>query len=265
VTPAEPSRHEFGDLLRKWREDRKVSQLTLASRAEISARHLSFVENGRSSPSRTMVLRLAEHLDVPLRDRNRLLLAAGFAPAFGETPLQSSELDMIRTAIRQVLAGHEPYPAVLVDRDWNLIEANRAVAPLFLAGARPGLLTEPFNVLRFSLHPEGLAPRIRNLGQWRAHLLGRLERELRTHTSVRLTELHQELSAYPAPDADADTGAAAGVVVPMELEHDGELLSMFSTVTVFGTARDITVEELSIESFYPADRPTAERLRAIAG
>jgi transcriptional regulator with XRE-family HTH domain len=262
---AEPARYAFGDLLRTWREDRKISQLSLASRADVSARHLSFVENGRSAPSRSMVLRLAEHLDVPLRDRNQLLMAAGFAPAFRETPLSSPELSMVRAAVRQVLTGHEPYPAVLVDRDWNLVEANAPVGRLFTAGAPADLLASPFNVLRFTLHPRGLAPRIRNLAQWRSHILGRLERQLRTDADGRLISLHRELSEYPAPDApEPDLDLAAGVVVPMQLEHEGVVLSLFSTVTTFGTPRDITVEELAIESFYPADPETADRLRAIA-
>lgn len=254
----------IGDLLRKWREDRNFSQLALASRAEVSARHLSFVETGRSAPSRGMVLRLAEHLEVPLRERNRLLLAAGYAPIYSETQLDAPRLAMVRTAIRSVLTGHEPYPALVVDRRWNLVEANESVGML-TAGAPDDLLAQPFNVLRYSLHPRGLAARILNLGEWRKHILDRLERQLRVTADPLLGELYQELVGYPGDDEDEESGenalGASDVVVPLRLCHDGHELTLFSTVTTFGTPRDITVEELSIESFYPADEETLEYLR----
>jgi transcriptional regulator with XRE-family HTH domain len=250
-----------GDLLRKWREERKVSQLDLASRAEVSPRHLSFVETGRSAPSRGMVLRLAEHLEVPLRDRNLLLLAAGYAPVYTETRLDAPRLSMVLAAVRKILAGHEPYPALVVDGGWHMVEANASVA-LLTEGADPELLVEPFNVLRFSLHPRGLAPRILNLPQWRKHVLGRLASQIRVTADPQLIELHQELLGYPGGEEygpEADLAGATDVVVPLRLRYsqDRELL-LFSTVTTFGTPTDVTVEELAIESFYPADEETAK-------
>ncbi|HEY3608773.1 MAG TPA: helix-turn-helix transcriptional regulator [Pseudonocardiaceae bacterium] len=262
VTQQVQQRYVFGDLLRKWRESRKISQLTLAAKAEVSPRHLSFVETGRSVPSRGMVLRLAEHLEVPLRERNQLLLAAGYAPVYTETALQAPRLSMVLTAIRKVLAGHDPYPALVVDRTWNMVEANASTAML-IEGAPADLMAEPFNVLRFSLHPRGLAPRIVNLTEWRNHILDRLERQVRATADPQLGELYQELLGYPAGNGDVDTEFMAGdVVVPMRLRHDDRELSLFSTVTTFGTPRDITVEELAIESFYPADQETSEYLRS---
>jgi transcriptional regulator with XRE-family HTH domain len=257
-------RYEFGDLLRKWRQDRKISQLALASRAEVSARHLSFIETGRSAASREMVLRLAEHLEVPLRERNRMLLAAGFAPVYQESSLQAPRLSMIRMAVSQVLTGHDPYPAVVVDRAWNLVEANAGVA-IFTNGAPAELLAEPFNVLRFSLHPAGMAPRIRNLAQWRSHILDRLERQYRLTLDPDVGALYQELLGYPGQDGvePEQVPEAGNVVVPIELAHDGRVLSMFSTVTMFGTPQDITVQELAIESFYPADEQTTKYLRSL--
>lgn len=250
-----------GDLLRKWRAERKISQLTLASRAEVSPRHLSFVETGRSVPSRGMILRLAEHLEVPLRERNQLLLAAGYAPVYTESKLDAPQLAMVRTAIRKVLSGHDPYPAVVVDRGWNLVEANSSVAML-TEGAPNDLLAKPFNVLRFSLHPRGLAPRILNLGEWRTHLLTRLERQARVTGDHQLDQLYQELVGYPGEnESDEYADDFGGVVVPLQLLHDGQKLSLFSTVTTFGTPKDITVDELAIESFYPSDRETSEYLR----
>lgn len=247
-----------GDLLRNWREKRKVSQLHLASRAGVSPRHLSFVETGRASPSRAMVLRLADHLDVPLRDRNILLLAAGFAPVYTETGLDAPRLAMVRAAIRKILAGHDPYPALVVDGCWRLIEANAGVE-LLIDGADQELLAAPVNVLRLSLHPRGLAPRIVNLAQWRKHLLDRLARQIRATADPCLIDLHQELLDYPGDESDADLFGATDVAVPLRLRHPerGEL-SMFSTVTTFGTPTDITVDGLAIESFYPADEDTAK-------
>jgi transcriptional regulator with XRE-family HTH domain len=268
-------RSPIGGLIRKWREDRKISQLALASRADVSARHLSFVETGRSAPSRGMVLRLAEQLDVPLRVRNQMLLAAGYAPVYSESALDTPRLSMIRTAIRKVLSGHDPYPAVVVDGGWNLVEANTSVA-LLTEDAPVDLLAPPFNVLRFSLHPRGLAARLLNLPQWRNHVLNRLERQM--HASGgdgRLVELYQELVGYPATNnlsADAVASVAekngshadldhSDVFVPLRVLHEGRELSLFSTVTTFGTPQDITVAELHIESFYPADPATEKILR----
>jgi transcriptional regulator with XRE-family HTH domain len=257
MTAATPTR-PFGELLRQWRERRRLSQLELSLQAEVSARHLSFVETGRSAPSRDMVLQLAEHLDVPLRERNRLLLAAGYAPVFSEAPLESPQLAAVRAAVRQLLSAHEPYPAVVVDRAWNLVEANSSVT-LLTDLVDPDLLRPPANVLRASLHPDGLAPHIANLAEWRAHLLGRLRRQVEITADPELTALLDELKSYPAPPEEPPSAGA--VVVPLRLSAGGRELAFLSTVAAFGTPLDITVAELSIESFYPADPATAAALR----
>lgn len=262
----EEKRYLFGDLLREWRTIRKVPQLELASVADVSARHLSFLETGRSAPSRAMVLTLAEHLEVPLRERNQLLLAAGFAPSYTESALDGDRMLMVRSAIRQVLAATEPYPALAVDRHWNLVDANAAVAA-FTQDAPDDLLAAPFNVLKFSLDPRGLGGRIVNLGQWRTHLFERLERQIRVTGDPKLKTLLDELRAYPASDDDgADDPVMSGdVAVYLRLRTGDEELSFFSTVTTFGTPLDVTVDELSVESFYPADDKTAEHLRRLLG
>jgi transcriptional regulator with XRE-family HTH domain len=250
----------LGDQLREWRRRRRMSQLDLALEAGVSARHLSFLETGRSRPSREMVLRLCEELDVPLRDRNRLLLAAGFAPAYEERPLEAPELEPIRRAVAQVLTGHEPFPAAVVDRWWNLVASNRNVS-LFLEGVAPELLEPPANVLRVSLHPDGMAPRIANLAEWRGHLLDRLRREIAATADVRLGELLAELESYPRPDAAAPPRPPRGAIaVPLVLRHDDRELTFFSTVATFGTAVDVTVAELSVEAFFPANAATARYL-----
>jgi transcriptional regulator with XRE-family HTH domain len=254
-----------GDLLREWRQRRRLSQLDLALDAEISTKHLSFLETGRALPSRDMVLNLAERLDVPLRDRNVMLLAAGYAPVFPERPLEDPALQAARTAVDLVIAGHEPYPALAVDRHWTLVAANRAVAPL-LAGVDPALLRPPVNVMRVSLHPAGLAPRTANLAEWRAHLLDRLRRQITISADPVLMQLLAELREFPAP---ATPGPEPGdghptVVVPFRLITDAGVLSFFSTTTVFGTPVDITLSELALECFYPADTATAESLRRLA-
>ena len=256
-----------GNLLRKWRERRRLSQLDLACEAEISTRHLSFLETGRSLPSREKVLRLAERLEVPLRERNVLLVAAGYAPAFPERALADPALQAARKAVDLVLAGHEPYPALAIDRHWTLIAANNAVA-LLLAGAEPSLLRPPVNVLRLSLHPAGLAPRITNLAEWRSHLLARLRRHIEVTADPVLDELMSELSGYPAPLEGAraegdDNEEYAGVVVPFRLVTEQGILSFFSTTTVFGTPVDITLSELTLEAFFPADAATADTLRRL--
>jgi transcriptional regulator with XRE-family HTH domain len=257
------SRPAVGTLLREWRRRRRMSQLDLALEAGVSARHLSFVETGRSRPSAEMVLHLAEQLDVPLRETNELLLAAGYAPAFGQRDLADPELGPVREALEQVLAGHEPYPAVVVDRHWGMVAANSAIA-LLTEGAAGHLLEPPVNVLRLGLHPEGLAPRILNLTEWRAHLLDRLGREAVVSGDPALAALHAELAAYPGGDhpgtvPDLEAGAIA---VPLRLRDGNGELTFISTVTTFGTAVDVTVAELSIESFFPADDLTARRLRS---
>jgi transcriptional regulator with XRE-family HTH domain len=245
-----------GPLLRDWRQRRRLSQLDLALDAGVSARHLSFVETGRSRPSPEMIIHLAEQLDVPLRDRNQLLLAGGYAPVYGERPLDAPEMQPVRDALDLVLAGHEPYPAAVVDRGWNMVAANPAVG-LLTEGVAAELLEPPANVLRASLHPDGMAPRIANLGEWRAHLLERLERQVQLTGDEALAALHEELLGYPGPEAPGhDPGA--GIVVPLRLRTEAGELAFFSTVTTFGTPVDITVSELAIESFYPADAATAE-------
>lgn len=262
---AQPQPVTVGALLRSWRERRRLSQLDLALDAEISARHLSFLETGRARPSREMVMRLAERLEVPLREHNLLLVAAGYAPAFPERRLDDPALAAARQAVDQVLTGHEPYPALAVDRHWTLLAANRAVGPL-IAGADAALLRPPVNVLRLSLHPAGLAPRIANLGEWRAHLLARLRRQVEVSADPVLVALLEELKGYPAPAVRGVEAEPAGVVVPLRLAlpSGGPVLSLISTTTVFGTPVDITLAELALETFFPADAATGEALRAMA-
>jgi len=265
VIRSEVPRAGVGELLRDWRKRRHQSQLALALEAGVSQRHLSFVESGRAQPSREMLLRLAEQLDVPLRARNRLLHAAGFAPVYPERPFADPALDAARRAVDRVLAAHEPFPALAVDRHWTLVTANRAVAPL-LVGASPALLAPPVNVLRLSLHPGGLAPAIVNLGQWRSYLLQRLTRECEVAGDAKLDDLLAELKGYPVPSrapsrSTVAAHADARVFVPLELETPAGVLSFISTTTVFGTPVDVTVAELALESFFPADVSTAEYLR----
>jgi len=258
------SRPPVGAMLRDWRLRRRLSQLELALEAGVSSRHLSFVETGRSRPSAEMVLHLAEQLEVPLRDRNRLLLAAGYAPAFAQRELDAPELGPVRDAIDQVLRGHEPYPALVIDRHWGLVAANRPLGAL-VAGVDEQLLEPPVNVLRLSLHPAGMAPRILNLGQWRAHLLERLAAEALASGDPALSVLHEELASYPGGEsADGLDPGFADIAVPLRLRHRGDELAFISTKTSFATAVDVTVAELSIESFFPADEQTAEAMRALS-
>ena len=252
------TRADVGSLLREWRQRRRLSQLDLSCSADVSTRHLSFVETGRARPSRDIVLHLAAHLDVPLRARNELLLAAGYAPAYGERPLQDPQMTPVREAVELVLAGYRPHPALAVDRAWDLVAANASVAVL-TAGVAADLLEPPVNVLRLSLHPEGMAPRIRNLAQWRGHVLHRLAREAQLTASAGLRALHAELVALPGGLEPAPPGAIA---VPLRLRHGDLELSFLSTVTVFGTAVDITAAELSVEAFLPADPATARAVQA---
>ena len=253
-----------GSLLRDWRKRRHLSQLDLACDADISARHLSFLETGRSQPSREMLLHLAEQLEIPLRERNGLLVAAGYAPVFQERPLGDPALQAARNIIDLVLAGHEPYPALAVDRHWSLIASNRTV-PMIIAGVDAALLKPPINVLRLSLHPGGLAPRIANLAEWRSHLLARLRRQIDVSADPVLGQLFTELNGYPVtggkkyePETSRDY---AGVAVPFQFVTEGGILSFLSTTTVFGTPVDITLSELALESFFPANTSTADALR----
>ncbi|MBX5009414.1 helix-turn-helix transcriptional regulator [Rhizobium lentis] len=260
-----PTARSLGDHLREWRQRRRMSQLDLALEADISQRHLSFIESGRSTPSREMLLHLAERLGVPLRDRNPLLLAAGFAPVFAERKLDDPALEPARRAIDMVLKGHEPFPAIAIDRHWTLIAANAAIAPLLEAVADASLLEPPVNVLRLSLHPRGLAPGITNLPEWRAHLLDRLRLQISVSGDPELEKLLKDLLSYSAPEAASEVHADhAGIVVPLKLSTKAGLLSFISTTTVFGTPVDITLSELTVESFFPADQETAAILRSLA-
>jgi len=266
ITAVAATARPVGALLREWRQRRRLSQLDLACEAEISTKHLSFLETGRSVPSRDMVLHLAEQLDVPLRARNVLLNAAGYAPVFPERPLDHAALVAAREAIDLVLTGHEPHPALAVDRHWCMAAANRAVAPL-IVGVDPALLRPPVNVLRLGLHPSGLAPRTINLGEWRAHLLDRLRQQIDVSGDKVLVDLLAELRGYGVPAGVAPHAANrdfANVAVPFRLATDTGVLSFFSTTTVFGTPVDITLSELALECFFPADRATAEAMRRFA-
>jgi transcriptional regulator with XRE-family HTH domain len=259
----------IGDLLREWRERRRLSQLALALDADVSTRHLSFLETGRARPSREMLLRLAEQLEVPLRERNAMLLAAGFAPAYPEHDLDDPALGVARAAVDRVLAGHEPFPALAVDRYWTLV-ANNRVVPALLTGVAPHLLQPPINVLRLSLHPDGLATRITNLPEWQAHLLARLSRQVELTADPRLSDLLQELCGY---DTDRDPRGAdqpvpdqnqVSVAVPLRLHTEHGPLSLLSTTMVFGTPVDVTLSELAIEAFFPADAASADLLQRFA-
>ncbi|MEU1371049.1 helix-turn-helix transcriptional regulator [Streptomyces sp. NPDC005803] len=247
-----------GELLRQWRHRRRVSQLDLAIAAGVSARHVSLVETGKSHPSADMVLRLAAQLDVPLRERNRLLLAAGFAPRYAERPLGHGALSAARDAVERVLRAHEPYPAVAFDRRWDIVLTNRAIEP-FLAGVDPDLLRPPVNLVRLGLDPRGFAPLVVNLADVRTVFRSRIGRQLAVAPDERLTALYEELLEPGSVAEDASgTSLAAGadVVIPMILRFGGRELRLFSTITTFGTPMDITLDEVAIELYYPADAET---------
>jgi len=264
--PAASQVRPFGEHLRAWRLRRRMSQLDLAGEADISTRHLSFVETGRSVPSREMVLRLAERLEVPLRERNALLVAAGYAPMYRERPLDDPALAAAREAVQLILKSHEPYPALAVDRHWNLL-AHNALVPHLLAGVAASLVQPPVNVLRLSLHPEGLAPHIANIGQWRHHLFERLRQQIQATGDTQLQALEQELRTYPMPpDGDATRleGEVLGIVVPLRFRTPSGVLNLISTTTIFGSPVDVTLQELALETFFPADAFTGEVLRQLA-
>ncbi|MFC8359056.1 helix-turn-helix domain-containing protein [Streptomyces griseorubiginosus] len=266
-TTTTPSDQGVGPLLRAWREQRRVSQLELALRADSSARHISFVETGRSRPSEAMVLRLAEHLEVPVRERNALLLAAGYAPRFPETPLDDPALDAVREGIERLIQGYEPYPALVFDASYHVVAANRGIMML-LDGVPESLLRPPLNTMRLTLHPEGLAPRILNLPQWRGHLLEQMRRQIALRRSEHLRELYEEVAAYPVPDPPEGTGAeqvepVPYFALPMRIEHEGRTLSFISSTATFNTPMDVTVAELAIETFLPADPATVKYLHAL--
>jgi transcriptional regulator with XRE-family HTH domain len=258
------TRAPAGELLREWRNRRRMSQLDLALEANVSARHLSFVETGRSQPSRELLLSLAERLEIPLREQNALLLAAGYAPVFTETALDMDEMRPVRRALKAILTGHEPYPAIIVDRQWEMVASNEPAQAVLREGVSEELLAQPANALRITLHPDGLAPRILNFGQWSAHLLTRLHRQALLSQDPALAALEEELLRYPGvepPSAAAEPAEMLFVPLRIRVPSAGAELSMFSTIATFGTAVDITLEELSIESFFPADEETESYLR----
>ncbi|MBW5486882.1 helix-turn-helix domain-containing protein [Streptomyces bambusae] len=261
---AEPS---VGALLRTWRERRGISQLELAGRADSSSRHISFIETGRSRPSQEMVLKLADHLDVPMRERNALLLAAGYAPRFAQTPLDDPSLGTLREGLERLLTGYEPYPAIVVNSTYDVVAANRGI--LMLLDGLPGhLLAPPLNAMRITLHPEGLAPRIRNLKEWRGHLLAQMERQIALARSEPLRKLYEEVAAYPVADRPGDGEPDEPVpyfALPLVIEHDGHVLSFVSSISTFNTPMDVTVAELAIETMLPADPATVKYLRSLGG
>ncbi|MFE0515709.1 helix-turn-helix domain-containing protein [Streptomyces sp. NPDC058964] len=262
-----PADKGVGPLLRAWRERSRISQLELALRADSSARHISFIETGRSRPSEEMVLRLAEHLEVPVRERNALLLAAGYAPYYPETPLDDPALDALRDGMERLIQGYEPYPALVVDAVYTVVAANRGIA-LLLDGVPESLMAPAPNAMRLTLHPEGLAPRIRNLREWRGHLLAQMERQIALHRSQALRELYEEVAGYPVPGEAAGDGPdepVAYFALPMRIEHEGRILSFVSSISTFNTPMDVTVAELAIETFLPADPATAKYLHSLGG
>jgi len=248
-----------GALLREWRRRRRLTQLDLALDADISARHLSFVETGRSQPSREMLLHLSQELEIPLRERNALLVAAGFAPMFKERPLGDAALAAARQAIDVVLEAQKPFPAVALDRHWNIAATNHAL-PQLLEDVAPDLLQPPMNAVRLSLHPAGLASRIVNLAEWRAHLLHRLRRQVERTGDAVLEELLEEASGYPGAGEEKAIGEHS-VLIPLTVRTSIGVLSFLSTTTVFGTPTDVTLSELAIEMFFPADAATVEAAR----
>ncbi|MEU7057729.1 helix-turn-helix transcriptional regulator [Streptomyces sp. NPDC046197] len=267
MSSAAPAGQGVGPLLRAWRQRRRVSQLELALRADSSARHISFIETGRSRPSEEMVLRLAEHLEVPVRERNALLLAAGYAPHYPETSLDDPALGALREGLERLIRGYEPYPALVVDAMYDVVTANRGITML-LDGVPESLLVPPLNAMRLTLHPEGLAPRIRNLREWRGHLLAQMERQIALHRSARLRALYEEVAAYPVPQGAVEDEPAKDVpyfALPMRVEHEGRVLSFVSSISTFNTPMDVTVAELAIETFLPADPSTVKYLHSMLG
>ncbi|MFG3136765.1 helix-turn-helix domain-containing protein [Streptomyces sp. NPDC048211] len=257
-----------GPLLRSWRERRRISQLELALRADSSARHISFIETGRSRPSEEMVLRLAGHLDVPVRERNALLVVAGYAPRYTETALDDPAMNALREGMDRLLKGYDPYPAFVVDGLYTVVAANQGMTRM-LDGVAEHLLVPPLNAMRLTLHPEGLAPRIRNLREWRADLLAQMERQIALVRSAELRALYEEVAGYSVPaeaESDADRAAPSSSVpfaLPLVIEHGGQLLSFVASIATFNTPMDVTVAELAIETLLPADAATAAYLRSL--
>jgi transcriptional regulator with XRE-family HTH domain len=265
---AAPTHAGIGRALREWRNRRRMSQLDLAGDAGISTRHLSFVETGRSHPGREPLLRIMRELDVPYREQNRLLLAAGHAPAFPEAPLEGAELAPVRDALDRILEGHEPNPGVAIDRHWNLVKANRTMELLTARYSEiaPDLLEPPVNILRAGLHPRGMAPVLSNLGRWKAHFLERLERQVAVSGDAELAQLLEEVSGYPVPEDDAAEPAGNGPlgVLKVTTPGGGPELSFFGMFAIFDTPFEITTSELALELMFPANARTAELLQALA-
>jgi transcriptional regulator with XRE-family HTH domain len=260
------SQQSVGPLLRKWRGRRRLTQLELALDAGVSARHLSFVETGRSKPGREMLLAVAEQLHIPFRERNQLLLAAGHAPAFPERSLTDPELAPVREALDRILAAHEPYPAVAFDRAWNLVAANGPMTELAnRVDLDPALLEPPINLLRVGLHPRGLAPLIVNLAQWRAHFLERLARQIAVSGDEDLRPLLDEVAAYPVPDAEDEVATEVGggeILGPVRVRAPtGGEWSFFGMFAGFDTPFEVTTSELALELLFPADRATHEAFK----
>lgn len=251
----------FGELLRKWRNARRYSQLRLAMDAGISSRHLSFIETGRSSPSREMVLLLADHLQVPMREQNAMLLSAGFAPAFEQRPIEAAEMSAVRSAVEMVLENHEPFPAIAVDRKWNVVMSNCGAT--FLAdGVAPELLAPAPNVYRLTLHPNGMRPRISNFDEYAGHMIARLRRDAAIDGGAELSTILAEIEGYPGISSLCTPHTGPGVVLPLRLRSDVGELAFITTIATFGTPFEVTVSELAIESFFPADGSTAELIRS---
>src|SRR4051812_17748811 len=265
MTTATRSQGGVGDLIKTWRQRRRMSQLDLGVEANVSSRHLSFVETGRAKPSRELLIDLTDHLDVPLRERNALLLAAGYAPAYPETPLDTEAMAPVREALDRLLAGHEPFPAIVVNRRWDLIAANKPAMAIMGEGVSEALLTPPVNAMRVALHPEGMAPRIVNLAEYGAHVIEHVHRQALATGDQALLVLERELRSYPGIPRATQRDPNAGLFVPMVLRTAQGELSFFNTVTTFGTALDITISELMIESLYPADDATARIVRETWG
>jgi transcriptional regulator with XRE-family HTH domain len=256
----------FGEHLRTWRHRRRLSQEELAIDADISTRHLSYVETGRANPSREMVLRLAARLEVPLRERNAFLLAAGFAPMYRESRLNDPAFAAAKQAVELILKSHEPFPALAIDRRWNLVAANGMVAHL-LTGVHASLLQPPMNVLRLSLDPSGLAPNIINLAQWRAHLFERLSQQIAATADPALVSLLAELRSLPAGENEQEEhvqGEHLGIAVPFKFRSPFGVLSFISTTTIFGSPVDITLQELALETFYPLDEFTKQAMQRLS-
>lgn len=253
----------FGSQLRRWRGQRGLSQLALSLQADVSTRHLSWLETGKAEPSRAMVLRLAEQLDLPLRERNTWLVAAGYAPLYRETALDDASLAPARSVLQRLLDAQLPAPALAVDRYWNLVAANRIVPLLLQQVVTPALLQPPLNVLRISLHPQGLAPLTENFGAWRAHVLARVRRQAIASGDARLAALLAELQALPGPPPDHDSADNHAVIVPFVVNTPLGRLDFITTITVFGAPHDVTLSEIAVETLLPADRATADKLQRL--